>query len=183
MANLAPLLSSVKHTWCTPQRIIDKLLQYNGSISLDPCANKDSIVHAKHELGLDWSRRWVDDEHYEAGPAIDGLKASWNVESGLVYVNPPYGRALPDWMRKCFEEGVNSNISIIALVPARTDTRWFHNWCTPGQTSDAVCFLYGRLTFLGAKHPAPFPSMLVYYGRNSKRFDDLFDAEGAVWRE
>ena len=76
-----------------------------------------------------------------------------------VFCNPPYGRELPKWVKKCFEESKRAEI-IVMLIPARTDTRWFHDYIY-GKAE--IRFIKGRLKFGDGKSRAPFPSMLVIY--------------------
>jgi site-specific DNA-methyltransferase (adenine-specific) len=64
------------------------------------------------------------------------------------------------WIFKCVEE--LGRAKVVALLPARTDTRWFH--AIHGRPDVEIEFLRGRLRFKGSTAPAPFPSMLVYFG-------------------
>jgi phage N-6-adenine-methyltransferase len=160
VAKLAPLMSSTKMDWQTPDVVLD-LVRRVGPIMLDPCTTVDNPVGAKGWYHL---------------PGLDGLALAWPAFSGsfdgvgLIYVNPPYGRSLPAWIKKCAEAASNG-AEIIALVPARTDTRWFRQvaW-----SSDAICFWYGRITFVAAPNAAPFPSAVVYWGERRKRFVEAF---------
>lgn len=74
-------------------------------------------------------------------------------------MNPPYGRTIGAWMRKAYEESLKGAV-VVCLVPARTDTAWWHDYAAKGK----VRFLRGRLKFEGAKANAPFPSALVVFG-------------------
>lgn len=87
----------------------------------------------------------------------DGLATPWDgVGNDLIYCNPPYGRGIGAWVDKC-REAAAAGETVIALLPARTDTRWFP-W-----DADALCFWKGRLTFKGAPAPAPFPSVVAFW--------------------
>lgn len=77
-----------------------------------------------------------------------------------VWVNPPYGKELPKWIQKCAQEGRKQNTTVVMLIPARTDTRAFHEHIY-GKAE--IRFIKGRLKFKGAKTGAPFPSMLVVF--------------------
>jgi phage N-6-adenine-methyltransferase len=90
--------------------------------------------------------------------AQDGLAQPW---SGRVWCNPPYGRAIGLWVQKAWEsvQGGQSELAVL-LVPARTDTEWWHRWCERGE----VELLRGRLRFGGATSGAPFPSAVVVFG-------------------
>lgn len=162
------LLSSKSEHWCTPPEFLAKVRSLN-TIHLDPCSNIFSTVGAKNTITL----------------PQDGLTVPWScdpVQDGLVYVNPPYGRALPRWVAKAAAEGLEGT-EILMLTPARTDTRWFHAGIL--DTADAICFLKGRLKFVDGTtgqsgNPATFPSLVSYWGRNSKKFEDIFKELGMV---
>jgi site-specific DNA-methyltransferase (adenine-specific) len=80
-----------------------------------------------------------------------------------VFCNPPYGRDNTGlWIKKCFEESKKPGTIVVALVPARTDTKWFHDYIYP--SSAQIFFIRGRLKFGGSKNAAPFPSMIVIFG-------------------
>ncbi len=149
--------------WNTPEIIKSVVECFNlgRPVGLDPCSNPNSIIKALRNMSL------------EKGD--DGLNASWQ-DYGLVYVNPPYGRAIGPWIDKCAREGAKGGAEIIALVPARVDTRWFQK-CWEAQ---AICFWRGRLKFLGADQSATFPSALVYWGPRKEGFKHLFDGYGRV---
>lgn len=87
-------------------------------------------------------------------PTLDCLR-SW--EGERVYCNPPYGPEIPKYLVKAREADC-----AVYLLPARTDTKWFHLYCLE---ADEIRFIKGRLHFNNAKHAAPFPSMLVVYGK------------------
>lgn len=86
---------------------------------------------------------------------VDGLKQDWDYKR--IWCNPPYGRVIRDWVKKA-DEAAGS--TIVMLVPARTDTKWFHEYVY-GKTE--VRFIKGRLKFEGAKNSAPFPSMIIIW--------------------
>jgi hypothetical protein len=139
------LMSSARDSWCTPPEVLRRV-RLLGEIGLDPCSNPQSEVGAH----IEWSR--------ENGE--DGLSQPWT-DYGLVFVNPPYGgKTSLTWTKKIADEA-RAGVEIVALLPARTDTRWFHLY---GRKADALVFWEGRLTFLGAPTSAPFPSLLLYYG-------------------
>ena len=78
----------------------------------------------------------------------------------IVYCNPPYGRSIGAWVRKCAEEARKPGTKVVALLPARTDTAWFHDYI---YNRAEVRFIRGRLHFNEAKDSAPFPSMIVIF--------------------
>lgn len=91
------------------------------------------------------------------GGDIDGrapLFAEWRGKR--VFCNPPYGPEIPKFLQRASEAEL-----AVFLVPARTDTRWFHDICLPNATE--IRFIRGRLRFGDGKYPAPFPSMLVIF--------------------
>lgn len=79
-----------------------------------------------------------------------------------VFCNPPYGPGIPDWLQRGFEAEI-----AVYLLPARTDTRWFHKICLPYATE--IRFLKGRLKFGDSNNGAPFPSMVVIFSEKSRQ--------------
>lgn len=77
-----------------------------------------------------------------------------------MFCNPPYGRDVGAWVRKGYEEAQKPGTKVVMLLPARTDTAWFHDYCAKGK----IEFLRGRLKFGDGKGTAPFPSMIVIFG-------------------
>lgn len=90
-------------------------------------------------------------------PEMDGLKQEW---TGVCWMNPPYGRQIGKWVRKAYESARDNLATVVCLLPARTDTRWFHDYILPHAE---VQFIKGRIKFGGAKENAPFPNMLVTF--------------------
>ncbi len=79
----------------------------------------------------------------------------------VVFCNPPYGRKIYDWVKKCYEESQKPNTTVVLLIPARTDTRYFHEFIY--HKAKEIRFIKGRLKFGGSKAGAPFPSMVVIF--------------------
>lgn len=152
------LFSSDSEHWCTPVNVV-QLLWRLGVVGLDPCSNSGSVVNAR--------------ETWTAENGERSLWAPWGGR-GLVYCNPPYGDAIPPWTEKCAAEGARGT-EIVALLPARTDTRWWHDSV---RHADAVLFWRGRLTFLGAASSAPFPSAIAYWGPRVHAFKNVFGPHG-----
>lgn len=140
--NTGVMFSSAKDDWETPQDFFDKLNLEFG-FTLDPCADENNHKCTKYFT-----------------KEVDGLSQCWNGER--VFCNPPYGREIGAWIRKCHLHSKAGNGIAVMLIPARTDTKWFHEYIynKPGVE---VRFLKGRLKFSGAEHPAPFPSMVVVF--------------------
>jgi site-specific DNA-methyltransferase (adenine-specific) len=76
-------------------------------------------------------------------------------------MNPPYGREIAKWVKKAWEES-EKGCKVVCLLPARTDTKWFHDYC---YQYGRITFIKGRIKFSNHKHNAPFPSMIVIFGR------------------
>lgn len=87
----------------------------------------------------------------------DGLTRGWGTET--VWCNPPYGRGIGEWVKKAFI-AANFGATVVMLLPARTDTRWFHKYIVEHAE---IRFVRGRLKFGDAKNAAPFPSMVVVF--------------------
>jgi site-specific DNA-methyltransferase (adenine-specific) len=133
--------SSASGDWATPQDFFDKLNE-EFYFTLDPCA--DDTNHK--------CEKYYTEEQ-------DGLKQNWSHE--IVFCNPPYGRDVQKWVKKCFNEVYSGKCRCaVMLLPARTDTRWFHEYI---YHRAEVRFVKGRLKFGDQKQPAPFPSMVIVF--------------------
>lgn len=76
-----------------------------------------------------------------------------------VWLNPPYGREIALWVKKAYEESQKPKTKCVLFLPARTDTKWFHDYCMKG-----ICiFIKGRVKFGNSKVNAPFPSVVVIF--------------------
>ena len=136
--NTELMFSSASDLWETPQDLFDSLdAQYH--FTLDVCALPENAKCARYFT-----------------PEIDGLKQPWN---GVCWCNPPYGRQIGKWVKKAVEAARNG-ATVVMLLPARTDTQWFHDYIY-GKAE--IRFLRGRLRFGNAKNSAPFPSMIVCF--------------------
>ena len=159
MRNMNVLLSSKNMCWCTPQDFYDKL-NAEFKFVLDAAASDKT---AKCSLFYT--------------PETDGLSQSWNC-GGAVFCNPPYGREIGKWVKKAYEES-KCGQPIVLLIPARTDTSYFHNYIY-GKAE--IRFIRGRLRFTddngNSADPAPFPSMVVVY--NVKYSDTNESLEGKM---
>lgn len=139
--NTDAMFSSKTDQWETPQDFYDELNAEFG-FTLDPCADENSHKCEKY---------YTKEE--------DGLSQCWDGER--VFCNPPYGREIGSWVRKCYQHGTSGQGIAVMLVPARTDTKWFHEYIYSKNVE--VRFLKGRLKFGGSKNSAPFPSMVVVF--------------------
>lgn len=141
--NSAVFYSSKTDMWATPQDFFDAL-DAEFHFTLDACAVKEN---AKCEA------------YYT--PEQDGLDQPW---TGRVWCNPPYGRNVGQWVKKAHDTASGGGF-VVMLLPARTDTRWFHDYIY-GKTE--VRFIKGRLNFGSCQNAAPFPSMVVIFGGEHK---------------
>ncbi len=99
--------------------------------------------------------------HFDDDPCPLGGKGGLDRPWGKsVYVNPPYGREIIVWVKKCYETA-QGGACVVALLPARTDTKWWHDYV---MKADEILFIKGRLKFNDGKNPAPFPSCIVIFG-------------------
>lgn len=135
------MFSSASVEYETPQDIFDYCNKHEGPLTLDVCATPEN---AKCETFFTKKQ--------------DGLKQNWS--GNRCWMNPPYGQKISKWIKKAYTASLNPNTKVVCLLPARTDTKWFHDYCAKGK----VWFIRGRLKFGGAQTPAPFPSMIVIFG-------------------
>ncbi|MEK6880721.1 MAG: DNA N-6-adenine-methyltransferase [Nanoarchaeota archaeon] len=131
------LFTSKTGEWETPQWLFDQLNK-KFRFDIDVCATKKNAKCKKFYTKKD-----------------AGLKMGWY---GNVWCNPPYGREIKKWVEKAFLESHKG--IIVMLLPARTDTKWFHNWLYKKRNIEII-FIKGRLKFGNSKNSAPFPSMIV----------------------
>lgn len=140
------LLSSKNLSWCTPPEFFAEL-DHEFHFDLDPAATDKSAKCAKYFT-----------------PADNGLEKDWG--GYRVFCNPPYGRRIQDWVRKGYEESRKPGTLVVMLIPARTDTSYFHDYIFNGK-ADEVRFLRGRLKFTdeegNVKDSAPFPSAVIVW--------------------
>lgn len=138
--SMAVMTSSSRMTWATPQQWYD-YLNLEFGFTLDPCCVPETAKCAKYYT-----------------PEDDGLAHSWAGER--VFMNPPYGREIGAWMRKAYTEARDGHALVVAFVPARVDTAWWHEYAVK---ATEIRFPKGRVKFAGATHSAPFPIAIVIY--------------------
>ena len=138
------MFSSKTVEWTTPQTFYDRLNR-EFDFTLDPCCTAETAKCDTYFTEAD-----------------DGLSQSWAGHS--VFMNPPYGRTIKDWVRKAYEESRKPNTIVVALIPARTDTRYWHDYC---MEASEIRFVKGRLKFGESNNSAPFPSAVVVFGSGS----------------
>lgn len=129
--------SSATDLWATPQNLFDKLHAEFG-FTLDVCASPENAKCDRYFTKED-----------------DGLSQAW---TGTCWMNPPYGREIGHWMKKA-AESAGAGATVVCLVPARTDTAWWHDYAMHGE----LRFIRGRLKFGGHKNYAPFPCAVVVF--------------------
>ena len=150
------LFSSQKDDWETPQELFDELNR-EFRFTLDVCATpqnrKVSNFYTKED---------------------DALKQDWH---GVCWMNPPYGREIGKWVEKAAYEAWHG-ATVVCLLPARTDTRWWHDYIGDNENhcpreGVEIRLLKGRLKFGGSKNSAPFPSAIVIFGGDVQRVETL----------
>lgn len=159
---MAVHFSSASPEWYTPQHILEASKAVLYEIDCDPCSNSKKSPNVPARV------------HYTKED--DGLSKVWY---GSVFLNPPYGNEISDWVERLvclYEQGDVTDA--IALLPARTDTQWFHLLCSQ---RPVLCFVKGRLKFSAHENSAPFPSVVAYFGDNSARFHQFFAPIGLVF--
>jgi phage N-6-adenine-methyltransferase len=166
------LFSSETDLWATPQNFFDKLNE-EFQFEIDVCALPENAKCSTYFT-----------------PEQNGLEQEWK---GKCWLNPPYGREIAKWVKKAYESSLNG-ATVVCLLPARTDTKWWHDYCMKGE----IRLVKGRLKFGGKsikkiEYPdfndldkegqprikikyeeainvnnAPFPSAVVVFGENAK---------------
>lgn len=131
------LFTSDKKDWYTPQDLFDTL-DAEFHFKLDPCATAEN---AKCPIFFTEKQ--------------NGLSLPWQ-QGGAVFMNPPYGKEIKFWMEKAYEAFLEG-VTVVCLVPARTDTRWWHDYAMKGE----IRLVKGRLKFGGVNTSAPFPSAVI----------------------
>lgn len=136
------MYSSATSEWETPQALFDRL-NHEFGFQLDVCATANNAKCTNF-----------------FSPEQDGLSQDWS-HAGTCWMNPPYGDVIGDWVKKAWQE--SKGAVIVCLLPARTDTHWWHTYC---MKAAEIRFIRGRLKFGGGKNSAPFPSAIVVFNQN-----------------
>lgn len=171
----AALTSSAWSHWTTPVEVLHRV-HCIAPIDLDPCGNANDHVGARESW---WGLKHV------GVHGIDGLHTPWvSAGRGLIYCNPPYGREIGDWIEKARTESEERAAEVVMLVPARTDTAWWHEHVAG--VARGRCFWRGRLRFgnpapgKGSGESSTFPSAVLYYGPRPYAFGAAFEDAGEV---
>ncbi len=146
------VFTSNRGDWETPVEVFQELDREFG-FELDVCA---TASNAKCSAFF--------------SPEIDGLRQPWR---GRCWMNPPYGRDIGLWMEKAYHSSLQG-ATVVCLIPARTDTRWWNEWAMRGE----IRFLKGRIRFVGALDDAPFPSVIVVF--RPKTYQSMTARPGGV---
>ena len=145
------IFTSGTDEWATPDSFMNVVREMWPEFDLDPCALPSSAKATTYYT-----------------PEDDGLVQPWNGD--LIWMNPPYGREIPRWVKRA-AQAVKGGATVVALLPARTDTAWWHDHVLP--FADEIHFVRGRLHFGGdherSAHNAPFPSVLVVMRSRRRR--------------
>jgi phage N-6-adenine-methyltransferase len=141
------MFSSKTDLWETPQWFFDRLNKV-FNFGIDVCALSENAKC---------------DTYYT--PDDNGLLKDWR---GVCWLNPPYGRQISAWVEKAYKSAKENGATVVCLLPARVDTRWWHDYCAKGE----VFFVKGRLKFGGCDNSAPFPNAVVVFRPN------VYDAFG-----
>lgn len=140
------LMTSNRDDWETPWALFNEL-DKEFHFTLDPCSS-DSNAKCK--------------KHYTIKE--NGLKQSWKDE--IVFCNPPYGSEIKHWVKKAHDEWKNNYATVVMLIPARTDTKYFHDYI---YKQAELRFIKGRVKFEicgdNFGKGATFPSMVVIFNR------------------
>jgi len=135
--------SSNREDWATPWELFHKVAKQHGPFDLDVCATRENAKCP---------------EYFSPDQNSLSLANPWR---GRCWMNPPYGRQIGLWLEKALksvQEGTAQKV--VCLIPARTDTAWWHNYVLP---FGRIEFLRGRVKFEGAQQGAPFPSAIVVF--------------------
>lgn len=138
------MFSSASENWATPRSLLEAVRQ-EYALELDVCASPENTACPRFFT-----------------KAQNGLAQPWRE---VCWMNPPYGRGIGEWIAKAAQSAAEG-ATVVCLLPARTDTKWWHAYCEPvlrGRWPGEVIFIEGRLHFNEAPAGAPFPSVLVVF--------------------
>lgn len=133
------MYTSNSEEWGTPQELFNRLNK-EFNFTLDICASKENAKCPKYHTKEE-----------------DALKQEWG---GVIWMNPPYGRRIGNWVKKAKETARQGKATVVCLLPARTDTAWWHDYV---MKANEIRLIRGRLRFGDGKGSAPFPSAIVVF--------------------
>jgi len=131
MAFNKSLFSSFRLDWKTPKAVY-QILDAEFNFDFDPCP---------------------------VNPQFDGLNIEWGHKNSVCFVNPPFGREIPKWIKKGYEEWQKGK-TVVFLIPSRTDTQYWHDYV---MKATEIRFIKGRLKFDDSGNSAPFPSAIIIF--------------------
>lgn len=137
------MYTSNSEEWGTPQELFNRLNK-EFNFTLDVCASEENAKCPKY---------YTKEE--------DAMKKEWG---GVIWMNPPYGRRIGNWVKKAKEAAQQGKATVVCLLPARTDTAWWHDYA---MKANEIRLIRGRLKFGDGKGSAPFPSAVVVFRKGS----------------
>jgi site-specific DNA-methyltransferase (adenine-specific) len=159
------MFTSAADDWTTPDDFY-RLLDAEFGFTLDPCCYAQTAKCAEFYTRED-----------------DGLSQEWR---GRVFMNPPYGRAIGAWVRKAYEAAQTTADVVVCLIPARTCSKWWHDYCMRAAEVRLVC---GRLRFGGQRpekgHNAPFPNAVIVFrrGQHKPALSTIYRSQSPLFQE
>ena len=156
MMDTAVMFSSKTDLWATPQAFFDRLHRV-FRFERDVCALPENAKCSNYY-----------------SPDDNGLAQDWH---GVCWMNPPYGREIAAWVEKAYTSAKENGATVVCLLPARVDTRWWHDYCVKGE----VFFVRGRLKFGGAVYALMM--VAVAYRFVVGLVERVKRADGAQWVE
>jgi phage N-6-adenine-methyltransferase len=159
MMDSAVMFSKASDEWRTPRAVFEALDAEFG-FDLDVAATAENC----------WKENYIGPDRIRPDRQ-DALECSWtwlngSARPGVCWMNPPYSR-VREFMEKAADEA-RKGCTVVCLVPARTDTRWWHR-CVWDYESNRpregveIRFIKGRLKFGNSENSAPFPSVIVIF--------------------
>ena len=161
MGNFNNKFESAKQEWETPDEIFDILNdEFSFTFDLAADSNNAKVINyfTKEQDAI--TQEWIED-------------VNW--------LNPPYGgtskNSLKNWVKKSYEQTQKYDNTIVLLIPARTNTNWWHQYC---MLADKIYFVKGRIKFVGAKYGLPQPLAIIVFRKRSQGFllVDTFNLKG-----
>ncbi len=141
--NSNSMVSSKREDWTTSQDIFNKLDSV-FIFDIDVCAIKENSECDSYFCSDDeaFGRAWL----------------------GVCWMKPPHGAGINKWIKKAYESTKQHGATVVCLLPARTDTCWWNDYCKKGE----VYFIKEQVKFGDAEKSAPFPAAVVVFRPNVK---------------
>lgn len=150
--NSALMFSKASDEWSTPIALYNAL-DAEFRFDVDAAATRENCLTPVY-FGLDHPFQ------------CDALNMEWFPYGRTFWLNPPYSKCR-DFIGKAAQQ-TGKGCTVVCLVPARTDTRWWHEHVWDRQKEQPrpgveIRFVKGRLKFGGATVGAPFPSVVIIF--------------------